>query len=417
LVVIDSLAADASVRLVGGVRLKVNSAGEGAAVVLGAADDTSSGEWYISGPDSGSAVCLSISEVVPGGRIVYGGQMTLRSWKSKVALWSDATAADSITYLRDVNADATSVDEAGVLWWRDCRPSQTNYAWAMARFATNSTSNLNKYPGLYPILTSGGPNNLDYMYMEGSQHRFYSLSVGTTLNGQSKSQCVEIPSAYAIAVMKGCSSQGLSVFTGDTWDYYSRGGKGASYPMFTNETITVYKDGTEVASPTTTSFGTDWGVYSFTAEEPIIALACMHPAESSQTGGFSFGEILIFSETPTDMERIAAEEYLSQKWAMDISHSNTVFGMTLDLDVEGQTSSALLTLADEYDYSLTVNVSLASDLADGLYPLVCHAGIKSYTLGTVTGISNGRNIALVWQEDTSTLCLRVVSNGTMLIIR
>ena len=110
LVVVDSLAADAHVRLLDGVRLQVNAVGAGADVVLGAADDTASGSWHLYGPDNGTPVWLPISETVPGGRIVYGGRLVLnRSWTAKAALWLDATASDSITYLRDVNADTTSV--------------------------------------------------------------------------------------------------------------------------------------------------------------------------------------------------------------------------------------------------------------------------------------------------------------------
>ena len=420
LVVVDSLATNAHVRLVGGVRLQVNAVGAGADVVLGAADDTASGSWHLYGPDAGTPVSLSISETVPGGRIVYGGRLALnRSWTEKVALWLDATAADSITRLRDVNAEATSVPENGVLWWRDRRADQTAYAMAQARFATNATANINTYPSIYPLLTSGGPNGLTCIDLERHQSRFYGMSAGATFNNPKKGDCKPVPSTYAIAVMKGMDSAnyGTSVFAGKTWDYYSRGGGGRSKPMFTNETIAVYKDGTAVASPTTTPFGTSWGIYSFTAAEPVVGLASLDPSSSIGTGGFSFGEILLFSEMPTDTERMLAEKYLSDKWGLALSHDGAVIPLTLDFDVTGHSETALLTLGDDRPYSLTVNVDLADGLGNGIYPLVTYGDVRSYSLGTVTGSVRGRYVGLVWREADSTLCLNVASSGMTIIIR
>ena len=419
LVVIDSLAANAEVRLVGGVRLQVNVAASGAHVVLGAADDEVPGSWHVSGPSEGTAVSLAVTEVVPGGRIVYGGRWAFAGWQDKVALWTDATAADSLTFIRDLNPDATNVNAKGVLWWRDRRQDQTTYAWAQARFPATSTANINKYPGVYPILRSNGPNGLGYLDFEGNQKRFHSLGVGDALNHPLRDACVKIPSAYAIVVMKGMdsTSYGASVFADVGPDYYSRGGVGKNKPMFTNATISVYRDGTSVASPTTTSFGTSWGIFSFTAEEDIIGLACIDPHESSNTGGFSFGEILIFSEAPTEEERMVVEEYLSEKWDLPVSHSDSLIGKELDFDVPARPEQNTLSLSDDIPYRLTANVKLQDDLADGIYPLVTHAGIKDYELGTVTGGSDAKIVRLVWQEATSTLSLEVISRGTMIIFR
>jgi hypothetical protein len=245
------------------------------------------------------------------------------------------------------------------------------------------------------------------------------MSAGATFNNPKKGDCKPVPSTYAIAVMKGMDSAnyGTSVFAGKTWDYYSRGGGGRSKPMFTNETIAVYKDGTAVASPTTTPFGTSWGIYSFTAAEPVVGLASLDPSSSIGTGGFSFGEILLFSEMPTDTERMLAEKYLSDKWGLALSHDGAVIPLTLDFDVTGHSETALLTLGDDRPYSLTVNVNLADGLEDGIYPLVTYGDVRSYTLGDVTGSARGRYVGLVWRDADSTLCLNVASHGTTIIIR
>ena len=79
--------------------------------------------------------------------------------------------------------------------------------------------------------------------------------------------------------------------------------------------------------------------------------------------------------------------------------------------------SGTLSLSDDIPYRLTANVKLQDDLADGIYPLVTHAGIKDYELGTVTGGSDAKIVRLVWQEATSTLSLEVISRGTMIIFR
>ena len=420
LVVIDSLAANAHVRLVDGVRMQVNAVGAGADVVLGATDDTASGSWHLYGPEDRTPVWLPISETVPGGRVVYGGRLVLnRSWTTKVALWLDATASDSFTYLREVNADTTSVPENGILWWCDRRADQTTYAMAQARFKTNETTTINKWPNLYPQRKSGGPNDMNYIDMEQNQARLYGMSVGAALNNPRKADCKAVPSAYAIAVMKCANNTtyGTSVFAGKTRDYYSRGGGGKDRPMFTNETISVYKDGTAVASPTTTPFSTSWGIYSFTAAEPVVGLACLNPANSDGTGGFSFGEILLFSEMPTEDDRVLAEKYLSDKWGLAVSHSGVVVSQTLDFDVTGPSETALLTLGDDRPYALTVNVNLADGLADGIYPLVTYGDVRSYTLGVVAGSAGERYVGLVWRDADSTLYLHIASRGTAIIIR
>ena len=90
------------------------------------------------------------------------------------------------------------------------------------------------------------------------------------------------------------------------------------------------------------------------------------------------------------------------------------FNIPVDIPLPEQNT---LSLSNDIPYRLTANVKLQDDLADGIYPLVTHAGIKDYELGTVTGGSDAKIVRLVWQEATSTLSLEVISRGTMIIFR
>jgi hypothetical protein len=114
---------------------------------------------------------------------------------------------------------------------------------------------------------------------------------------------------------------------------------------------------------------------------------------------------------------MVVEEYLSEKWDLPVSHSDSLIGKELDFDVPALPEQNTLLLHDDIPYRLTANVKLQDDLADGIYPLVTHAGIKDYELGTVTGVSDSKIVRLVWQEATSTLSLEVISRGTMIIFR
>ena len=60
---------------------------------------------------------------------------------------------------------------------------------AQARFATNSTANINSFPNLYPLYKSNGPNGLSYIDFERNQSRLYGMSVGAALSNPKKTGC------------------------------------------------------------------------------------------------------------------------------------------------------------------------------------------------------------------------------------
>lgn len=419
-VIIGSLSADAKIRLVGGVKLQVNAIGAGAQVVLGGADDTASGVWHIEGPATGDSIYIPVTEVVPGGTIYYGGNIQpWLSWQEKVALWTDATA-DSFMFVREANPEATAVGETGIFWWYDRRPEQRDFAWAMPRFPTNDTANVNRYPNMYPTVISNGLNGLSYVKASHSnQSRMGAIKPGTTLNNQTKSLHLNIPSRYAIVVANnGNTSQGSAILSSsDGRLAASKRGYGGN--IFTNELITAYKNGTEINPRETTWGNAIWGIYSFTTAEAKINGLCAadNPADSGQGGGFNYAEILIFSEMPTEAERKIAEEYLSEKWGIDVSHGGTTDVRTLSLDVPATPPTApVLTLGGKHSLPLVLNIDFAGKPAAGSYPLVAGDLAEDCTLGTVTGQAN-RQVSLRYDETAKIWYADVMPPGLILFLK
>lgn len=361
-VVVESLAANALVRLVGGVALQVNQAGAGAQVVLGADVDTEPGAWRLFGPESGTAQKLAVSQVVAGGTLAVGGQLDLGSmkadfatltllpgklvasvwnetktlyqggelertmvpWQEKVALWCDADCPESFVYCKDCNSELSKLADNQIFWWHDRRPEQVDYCLAMSRFKTNETASVDKYPAMYPKVVAESLNGKPCVSLASSpQCRMGVLAKATALNNQNKDQHVRIPSKFAIVVGRSNStSDGTALLC--TYDGRLDASKrGSDAYVFTNETLIVRKNG-ELINQTATKWGSDWAIYSFTTDDALVngITTSQDPHDNQSGGGFQYAEILVFAAEPTETERKQIEEYLSAKWGIVVPHAD-----------------------------------------------------------------------------------------------
>ena len=131
--------------------------------------------------------------------------------------------------------------------------------------------------------------------------------------------------AFAIMVFGSQFGGGKAVIANES-KYFQRGGEIAadthdripvSNSIFANADIATWVNGTSV-NPAERGLSGGWEILSFdTAGETVHGLG-FNGAVGTTTNskGQNYGEVLLFSETPTAEERIAAEKYLAKKWGL-----------------------------------------------------------------------------------------------------
>lgn len=88
-----------------------------------------------------------------------------------------------------------------------------------------------------------------------------------------------------------------------------------SDPIFTNATITTWLNGKRV-NPSTTGFSNGWQIVSFDADGKALQGFGYNISQTTQAGDQRYGDILVFTNDITDVQRIAAERYLAKKWGL-----------------------------------------------------------------------------------------------------
>lgn len=428
-IVISNLADRATIRLVEGVKLQVIAAAPTAQVLLGGVEDVEAGTWQISGPIDAAATPLELDvrEVVPGGQICSAGQMRLwRNWEEKVALWTDASVADSFTYVRDMNAGATNVPENGILWWYDRRTDRRtaqDYALAMSRFRIDETANLNKYPTLFPLVTTGMNNGLSCVdFSKSQQMRLGVLHPGTALSNTLKGDFAGVATKSAVVVACPASSNAGSAILSTTDGRLAASRKGYNGYMFTNENVTVYRDGQPIANPTQTPWGNSqlaWHIFSFTTDDAVVngLTTADDPHASDQGGGWKYAEVLLFSEDLTEGERQVVENRLAEKWGFTLPHADPVVTRSATVALpSAPTETPVLTIKDDSPYHLTVNLLLPENPHPGRYALVKGNGLASVQVGNVTGSKIPQFVSGL-DASNHVFWVQVVETGTVILVR
>ena len=371
--VVSNIADGAQLMVPDGMDVTVVHAEPGAKVVL--ANDNGTGKWNISGPAEGAAA-FCVETAVEGAALVLGGGLTLgdvpsnvtsvtleagadvagnfpatcsvRSlggrvamlpdWQRKVALWCDATAkrtladgseTNTFIYASHISNKATNnaeLEQERRIWkWLDCRPSQTKYAFGNKRYNSQASGNLSTAVFAY----EADDGDIHYVSMgDGSRGRNAGhLNIFDLESGEDKAN---IAAEYAIAVFGSQNGGGSAVF-GNQEGAFSRNGFGealadaSKYCISTNYHPT-YVDGTLV-DPTVTKLNGGWQIISIDAGGTNVqGIGFCQSGTLPQPVGRAYSryaEVLIFSERPTDAERMQVEEYLAAKWGISISHANT----------------------------------------------------------------------------------------------
>lgn len=404
--VVESLAANATLYLRPNLDLTVKAIGAGAKVVfesVGGEDE----KWLISGPAAGDAVSLSCvypdnaseTAIVLGGRLAFPnteplpfGEVTIRegadisaniadgtkivneggtltqlvtTWRDKVTLWTDASDESSFTSAKaDYPNYASVIDAYRVSEWCDCRIDHRGggaYSLRLPGFDNKPTDITSKTQPGFPITNK--TDNLRAVKFSRNRGRFQIV----TARGVASSITVK----YALFVFNSsdngggnaffCSSGGILKRVADGSKDAVSGQKPLIYADASNNFL-FRTNGVDVASPTTTYTTGGWQIISF-ANENGVTISNIGHAQTANTatgnGGQIFAEILLFGEMPTEEERDAAETYLSKKWNLPLGHEDVeqVVSVNVDLSGSGAVSLAGDAAVSNGMFSGTVNLN------------------------------------------------------------
>ena len=271
---------------------------------------------------------LSKVEPAAGAKVAIRPPQT--DWRSKVALWLDATEASSMRSLADNQgvAQVYTNDYRIIDAWYDRRPEQrsllalNNRMWSLGYYDLQ--------PQVYPYLvTEGGPNGLPYMSFGTYQEKVPNVGAGGTTTtearrlqfwrGEIKTTPKAAAEAYATvkvawaAMVFGSQKGGGAAMLGANSNPFARAGTSLASPIAKSDFV-LYVDGLAV-SPTNTFFNGGWQLLSFDVGNRDVA-ALNWSSSYGNSGGQNYGEVILFSQKPTDAERQACEAYLATKWGL-----------------------------------------------------------------------------------------------------
>ena len=246
---------------------------------------------------------------------------------SKVLYWMDPSNRASVESDRERTLNRVLYPEVSGM--NDTRSGQTSLKLSCYS-ATDST---------WPTLITNGVNGLDYLSCDtgGNRRLWFGNFTG-------------ISPAFAIMVF-GSQFGGGQAIIGNSSGYYCRGGTlnqsiTKDNPIFATNGISTWVNGVAVDA-TATNLSGGWEIISFDTSAAVVHGLGFNaaPGTPANTRGQNYGEVLLFSETPTEAERVAAEKYLAQKW-----------GLLADYHEEEQTVPSIRA---EGNGSITLNTDVA----------------------------------------------------------
>ncbi len=262
------------------------------------------------------------------------------------ALWLDASKPS--TYEQYLNCVYTN----GIVIrrWNDCRPTQT------ALYGLNPRGD--GYARVYPYVMTNALNGLNVVSMGAVGHSLpleyghVDVPSGTPVTSDTGdqpetrrmpfSQPIRFRTAIIVfnsahggggAILGGYSTGTCNDLRGDEKNTFEakstacllyRGKtekaslQNPSTPIFNKERAT-WLDGAAV-DPTKTGYNGAWQIVSFCSETPegedVRSIGMME--SFTNPGGMDYAEVLIYTNTLTDVERSVVERYLARKWGVSV---------------------------------------------------------------------------------------------------
>ena len=322
-----------------------------------------------------------------------GGKLALTddAWQKKCYMWADATKSGTIDKLVDLYPELAENETSPyyrkneakpyLLNWNDRRPDQKAYKFRNRRFdgVKNWVSSI---AGVVPFVDSGFLNGKDVV-------RLYDGNRTMALVDRSTGATVDIPTKLAIMVYgshynNGGNGGGGCAMLGNADAVFQReeGLTSASKLQpgdkpFTAAAFSGYLNGDTVSDfsdKTAVKMNGDWQLVSLNAvlnevTQTVQGIGFTKGGDSTTPtgrGGQSYAEILLFSEMPTDAERMRIEKYLADKWGLTIAHSGAAAtgmatGITGSGEITVESDNVLPALSQSYRGALKFVNSLTEE--------------------------------------------------------
>ena len=266
------------------------------------------------------------------------------AWRSKVMFWMDPSDTDSVVATDERTLSGVTYPIVSEV--NDKRESQTDIK---LKYYSETVST-------WPTLITNGVNGLSYLSCDlgGNRRLYFGNNSG-------------IAPKYAIMVF-GSQNGGGQGIIGNTSGYYARGGELSQSitkdsPIFASN-VTTYVNG-ELVNAQTCALSGGWEIISFDTSAAVVHGFGFNGniGASTNAKGQNYGEVLLFSEMPTEEERIAAERYLAEKWGVinDYKDASRTPGLRIDgngsvaLNVDVALSGSFAGTLDLNGYSIVLS--------------------------------------------------------------
>ena len=319
--------------------------------------------------------------------VVAGGEGTVvlesRDWRDRAALWIDPSTTEpgpfgtcakdewwagigtSISN-RYVNEAQATGGGYYIEYMPDCRPDRTYYFGRNGRnyqrLAGNPPS-AEYLPTVYAYQKFNGCNGLTTICCAGGSRRL-PLACGDVKGDSTTS----IPAKMVVMVF-GSQDGGGKGLVGTSDGAFARTA-GVANGLTTSASANIWLDGVKVASPNTQTLNGGWQVVSVdTTGHNVNGFGWAK--DYSDAGGQNYGEILVFTNALSDVERTLVESYLAKKWGISTYAGGTAtptvraVGRTGTIEVPSDTQ---VTLGGCYAGTVDVKAGATLTISDPLPP-------------------------------------------------
>lgn len=301
------------------------------------------------------------------------------AWTNDAVLWIDPNAETTALYMQGEMAlpewkenlgepkltkyfDANNTQPL-VEGMTDCRPWQTTYMLRNARAYNYVISQPPKYDeavsSVFAVLKSDGPNGLKYLdcAADGSSRRI-PLGVGTISPNESGSM-----KATLLVMAFDASKGGGKAIVGTTESAFART-PGLANPIVNGAVnATIWINGQKIASPTTEKLANGWQIISIDLSKYTLnGFGWIHDySDAGGANGPRYGEIVVFDQEVSTLDRQQVERYLAQKWGVATyaaEATDETYGLTISGKGAASVNDVPVKAGGSFRGTLTLNGSV-----------------------------------------------------------
>ena len=320
--------------------------------------------------------------------VIAGGEGTAvietRDWRDRAALWIDPSttepgpfgtcAKDEWWSVISTSISNRFVNEAHatggglyIEYMPDCRPDRTYYFGRNGRNYQHLADKTNPYAeclqSVYAYQKFNGCNGLTTICCVGSSRRI-PLAKGDVKGDSTTS----IPANMVVMVF-GSHDGGGKALVGTSDGAFARTA-GLANGLTTSSSAKIWLDGVKVTSPNTQTLNGGWQIVSIdTTGHDVNGFGWAK--NYNDAGGQNYGEILVFTNALSDVERTLVESYLAKKWGISTYAGGTAtptvraVGRTGTIEVPSDTQ---VTLGGCYAGTVDVKAGATLTISEPLPP-------------------------------------------------